>query len=303
MPEDFRVLLYYGFAEVADPDLEAERHLAICRALGLRGRVIWAPEGLNGTVSGTHANTEAYKQIVHRDPRFRDVVFKTEPASGHTFPRLTVKSRPEVVALGEPLRVPAHLRTGKRLSPTEWREHLHRQDIVLLDGRNSYESEVGHFEGAVCPPVETFRDFPDWIRQNRQLFEGKTVLTYCTGGIRCEKLSAWMLQEGFEDVFQLDGGIVAYTQHPETQGEGFIGANMVFDDRVTVSAGERATPGPACAFCEEPTHNFVNCANVICNRRMLMCPACEAARSRCCSEACACAPLKREKGQKLRPGR
>lgn len=297
----YRVLLYYHFAPLAEPETFAQRHLEQCHELGLRGRIIVAEEGINGTVSGTADVCEAYMAGLRAVPGFESIQFKIDETDAHAFKRLSVKCRAEIVTLGEPLEQPVHQRTGGYLSPSEWREAMHRPDVVILDGRNDYESELGRFSGAICPPLGNFREFPEWLREHRAELEGKTILTYCTGGIRCEKLTAWMLQEGFRDVFQLHGGIVNYGKDPATQGEGFEGVNVVFDDRVVVPAGERATPINACARCGESTTNYVNCANVDCNKRMLMCEACENETERTCSVACLQSERKRPKGGRLQP--
>jgi len=296
---DFRILLYYAFAPVSDPASFAAEHFARCEELGLKGRVIVAEEGINGTVSGTTEACETYMAELAATPGFEDIEFKIDEADGHAFRRLTVKHRAEIVTLGVPLEVPVHERTGGYLEPDEWREMMRREDVVIVDGRNDYESDLGRFEGAICPPLGNFREFPEWLREHKPELDGKTILTYCTGGIRCEKLTAWMLQEGFSNVFQLHGGIVQYGKDPSTQGEGFEGVNVVFDDRVVASAGDRARPATSCCRCGAATINFVNCANVDCNKRLLMCESCEAESERTCDETCRSVSRKRAKGGKL----
>ncbi len=292
----YRVLLYYQFAEVPAPKALAESQLLQCQELGLRGRIIIATEGINGTVSGPAEACESHMEALRAV--FPEIEFKIDMVEGHVFKGLSVKVRDEIITMGVPLGTPVYQKTGRHLSPEEWREAIQQDDVVLLDGRNDYESELGHFEGALLPPLESFRDFPAWILAHREQLEGKRILTYCTGGIRCEKLSAWMLQEGFEEVYQLDGGIVRYGK--ETDGAGFVGMNVVFDDRVLVPPTPAHEPITHCRECGTKSANYVNCANVLCNRRMILCPVCEESTSRCCSDECRNAPSLREKNAKLR---
>lgn len=292
------VLLYYFFAPIEDPDAYAAEHRRFCEELGLRGRILIASEGINGTCSGTTEACEAYMNWVRSDPRFADIEFKIDEADGHVFKALYIRVRPQIITISEELSVPVHERTGTHLSPAEWKEMLDDPDVVVVDGRNAYESEVGRFKNAICPPVQNFREITSWLLEHKPDFEGKKILTYCTGGIRCEKLTAWMIDAGFENTYQLHGGIVMYGKDPATQGEGFLGVNVVFDDRVAVSAGEKATIVTHCRECGELSANYVNCANVECNLRMIMCPSCEEKTGRCCSPECRTAPRQRLKGKK-----
>lgn len=289
-------LLYYCFAPVNDPNELARQQREICEALELRGRIIVASEGINGTVSGSSEACAQYREDLRKV--FPEIEFKIDEVEGHVFKALSVKVREEIITMGVALETPVHEKTGRHLSPAEWREAIQQDDVVILDGRNDYESELGHFEGALLPPLESFRDFPAWILAHRKELEGKRILTYCTGGVRCEKLSAWMIQEGFEEVFQLDGGIVKYGK--ETDGRGFVGMNVVFDDRVLVPPTPQHEPITKCRVCGTLSANYVNCANVRCNLRMILCPSCEEVTQRCCSDACRQAPSLRAKNAKLR---
>ena len=292
----YNVLLYYCFAEVEDPVKLAESETAICVSHGLRGRIIVAPEGINGTISGLVSDCEAYQSNLAR--HFPDVAFKSEPAERHAFKSLKVKVRQEIVTMAHPIVGRVEDRTAQRLSPAQWQSSMSEPDTILLDGRNKYESDLGHFIGAVRPPLDHFRDFPRWLIENRAMFEGRKILTYCTGGIRCEKLTAWMLQNGFENVYQLDGGIVKFGQDPVERGRGFAGVNVVFDERVVTPVGDQAEPVSRCESCGTSTTNYVNCANVECNKRLILCPTCEAETRRSCSPECRCAPRRREKGER-----
>jgi len=178
------------------------------------------------------------------------------------------------------------------LTPKEFHDALLRGDAVVVDARNSYEYEVGHFRGAIQPTVTAFNEFPDWVRENLSPHKDKPVLTYCTGGIRCEKFSAFLLQEGFKEVYQLDGGIVTYGKDPEVQGSLFDGSCYVFDERGTVPVNhtDDATVIGKCWHCKEPMERFVNCANLDCDTQFICCVPCEMEHRRSCSENCVHAP-------------
>lgn len=297
------VLLYYKFTCIADPAAFAEAHRSLCESLQLRGRILIGAEGINGTVSGTAEDCDAYMQVCGTLPELNGIEFKVDAAEGHAFKALYVRVREEIITLGRPLAEPVHTRSGKHLSPSEFRAKMREEDTVILDGRNAYESELGRFEGALCPDVQNFREFPDWIESHREQLQGKQILTYCTGGIRCEKLTSWMLDAGFEDVYQLDGGIVMYGQDPATDGEGFEGVNVVFDERVVVPVGSKSKIVTRCRECDRLCADYVNCANVECNLRMILCPECESRVASCCSDVCRTAPRLRQKGKKWHESR
>ena len=246
----FQILLFYRYAEIRDPEAFAAEHRELCTSLGLRGRILVAREGLNGTVSGPCEATERYMDVLRQNPLLEGIEFKIDPATGHVFPKLSIKVREEVVTLGlEPAGEPdidPKETTGKRLTPEEWKTALEAGDAIVLDGRNNYETKLGHFRGAVCPDLENFRDFPQWIRDNMADCKDRKILTYCTGGIRCEKLSGFLLREGFKDVSQLHGGIINYGKDDETRGSHFDGQCYVFDQRVGVDVnrtGDRTIVG------------------------------------------------------------
>lgn len=288
----YQVLLYYKYVEIDDADKFAREHKTLCEHLELNGRILIASEGLNGTVSGTRESCRAYMDKLHADPRFADMQFKIDDAPGHTFRKLKIKVRNEIVRLGLESDVDPHERTGRRLSPAEFYEAMQRDDVVLVDARNDYEYDVGHFRGAIRPTVKTFRDFPQWVRETLAPYRDKTVLTYCTGGIRCEKFSAMLLEEGFNDVCQLDGGIVTYGKDPDVQGRLFDGSCYVFDERVTVPVNqtEEAIVISRCHYCDEASERYVNCANLDCDGHFLCCVECEFQYRRSCCEACEAAP-------------
>lgn len=225
---------------------------------------------------------------LHEDQRFSSMPFKIDEVDGHIFQKLFVRVKQELVTFRSDLPTDPTRATGRRLSPAEWKERLERGDAIILDGRTDYEFDIGHFRGAIRPDIESFREFPQWIREHLGKNKDTPILTYCTGGIRCEKLTAFMLADGFSNVYQLDGGIVTYGKDKETQGALWDGLCYVFDERIAVEINhteDRRVVG-RCFHCDSPTERYINCANVLCNRQHLACSECEAQFSHTCSVAC-----------------
>lgn len=205
------------------------------------------------------------------------------------FQKLSIKARREIVTLGLPQAedLDPNEITGRHLSPKAFYQAMQDPDAVVLDARNVYESELGHFRNALCPEVEHFRDFPEWIRRHRKQLEGKRILTYYAGGIRCEKFSGFLLQEGFQEVHQLQGGIVNYGGDPETRGRDFQGNCYVFDERIAVPVNHvNPTIISRCAHCAQPCDRYRNCALASCNAQFFCCLNCEDSLGRTCSSAC-----------------
>mgnify|MGYP006078017571 FL=1 len=289
MTAPYEVLLYYKYARLEDPDAYAEEHRRVCKDLGLYGRILIAKEGLNGTVSGTKENCAKYRAVLDSDPLTQGIAWKIDPEEGHVFSKLSIKVRDEVVTLelGEEDFNPIDL-TATHLNPVKWREAMKEDNVVILDARNDYEWEIGRFEGAVLPDVPSFRDLPKWVRDHRDELEGKKILTYCTGGIRCEKFSGFLLQEGFKEVYQLDGGIVTYGKNEEVKGEGYEGECYVFDKRLSIPVNrtDGAKVVSKCRHCGMPSIRYRNCAWMPCNAQFLLCEDCEDAMGRYCAKVC-----------------
>lgn len=281
------VLLYYLYTPLENPEEFAAEHLAACKEIGLKGRILVSHEGINGTCSGTIEQTEQYMDMVKSDPRFADIVFKVDAADGHAFKKMHVRAKKEIVHLGLEDDINPNELTGNYLEPEEFYKAMQEQDTIVIDARNDYEYDLGHFRGAVRPDIETFRELPQWIRDNKEKFEGKKILTYCTGGIRCEKFSGWMKREGFEDVNQLHGGIVMYGKDPEVQGKLWDGQLYVFDERIAVPVNqvEHVVVGKD-HFTGEPCERYVNCANPECNAKILCSEENEHKYMRSCSDEC-----------------
>lgn len=267
---DYRVLLYYNYATIENPEQFAKEHLAFCKKIGLKGRILVSEEGINGTVSGTVEQTDAYMDYVHADERLKDTWFKIDEAKGHAFKKMFVRPRKEIVSLDLDEDIDPHELTGKYLSPVEFKEALLDEETIVIDARNDYEYDLGHFRGAVRPDIRNFRELPAWIRENKEQFMDKKVVTYCTGGIRCEKFSGWLLREGIQDVSQLHGGIATYGKDENVRGELWDGKMYVFDERISVEINhvDKKVIGKDW-FDGTPCERYVNCANPYCNRQLL----------------------------------
>jgi UPF0176 protein len=288
----YNVVLYYYFHPIDDITRFCLEHKQQCLSLGLLGRVYIAHEGINGTLAGTEENMERYKNYVWSLPGFEKTEFKEARCDYVPFRKLVVKTRPEIVALKvagpvDPAREPA-----PRLMPHEWRKVLESgEDYVLIDTRNNYEWEIGHFEGAVLPEVENFYDFPAWVDRAR-IDKQRKVLMYCTGGIRCEKFSIVMRNMGYTDVYQLHGGIINYAE--KEGGAHYQGKCFVFDDRLAVPVNkEKQGPISRCAITGVPCDTYINCANPDCNKLFICSPGGIKNMEGCCGEPCRQSPRRR----------
>ena len=278
----YRVLLYYGYAPIDNPEHYRDEHHRLCLRLNLLGRIIVAPEGINGTVSGLTADCDAYMAALHADPRFAHVEFKIDQSDGHTFQKLHVRVKPEIVHSDLPVN-PLR-QTGVHLEPEEFRQLKNDPSVVLVDMRSNYEHAVGKFSGAVTFDMENLRDLPDHVHEIEHL-KDKKIITYCTGGIKCEKASAYLLSRGFENVYQLHGGIIKYGI--EAGGEGFEGECYVFDNRVTVPVNAvNPTVISVCFRCGTPSTRLINCASPTCNNHIPLCETCGHDHAGTCTDAC-----------------
>lgn len=282
-----KILLFYRFAPLADPDAVRLWQRDLCESLGLRGRILISRHGINGTVGGDMAALKVYARKTKQYAAFKDLDVKWSEGGGLDaegrsvdFPRLSVKVRDEIVSFGAPdeLRVDADgvVGGGTHLSPGAVHKLVAERgdDVVFFDGRNAFEAEIGRFRGAIVPDVETTRDFVAELDSGRyDHLKHKPVVTYCTGGIRCEVLSSLMVARGFEEVYQLDGGIVRYG---ETFGNTGLwdGSLYVFDGRGSTTFGSGAEVLGRCAGCGEPTPRMLNCPAPGCQERVVRCEDC-----------------------------
>ncbi|RPI14633.1 MAG: rhodanese-related sulfurtransferase [Ignavibacteriae bacterium] len=283
-----RVLLYYKYTTIENPELYTQEHMQFCKNLGVLGRILIAGEGINGTVSGTFEQSEKYMDFLHSDPRFADMIFKIDEVPGHVFKKLYVRYKQELVTFRLDKEIDPNKITGKHLKPKEFCEAMQKDDTIILDVRTDYEFDLGHFHNAVRPPVRSFREFPDWVRNEFSKYKDAKVLTYCTGGVRCEKFTGFLLSEGFKDVSQLDGGIITYSKDPEIKGKHFEGKCYMFDERISipVNFADEYKIVSKCHHCGKPTDRYVNCANLDCHKQHFECEECERKMRRSCSVEC-----------------
>ncbi|MGQ4536406.1 oxygen-dependent tRNA uridine(34) hydroxylase TrhO [Dermabacteraceae bacterium P13264] len=275
-----RILLYYRFAPLADPQAVMMWQRTLCEKLGLRGRIVISEHGINGTVGGDLAACKRYMRETRAYAPFKDMEFKISAGGADDFPRLSVKVRPEIVTFGAPDEIKVDengvVGGGTHLKPEQLHELMAErgEEVVFFDGRNAMEAEIGRFKNAVVPNVETTRDFISELESGAyDELKDKPVVTYCTGGIRCEVLSVLMKDRGFKEVYQLDGGIVRYGEKYGNKGL-WEGSLYVFDRRMHMEFGEDAAELGHCITCAAPTRKFYNCADDDCRKMILLCADC-----------------------------
>lgn len=282
-----RILLYYKYVLIQDPQKVVDAQKQLCKKLGLKGRILISSIGINGTVDGTIEATQAYIDEMNNDKLFSGIDFKESIVDGayNYFPKLSVRAREEVVKLGvnDSYIVPEN--TGVYLTPDQTHQFLaqRNEDVVILDTRNDVEWAVGAFEDALKPEIQNFRELPEYIDQNLDQFKDKKVLMYCTGGVRCELATAYMKMKGVaKEVYQIKGGIHRYVeQYPD----GFFrGKNYVFDGRVTVKVNDDILGN--CHLCAQPEDRYTNCINALCNYHFITCDGCLEAFNNTCSAEC-----------------
>jgi len=263
-----KVLLYYQFTDISNPVELTEEMRVFCTKHNLKGRILISKDGINGTVGGEDSDCEAYKVWMHNQPAFKDCWFKEHSVTENLFPRLQIRHRKELVTL----RVPVHPKDGgaTHIDPEDLNKLVkeHGEDVVFFDARNEIESRIGRFKNAICPNIETFRDVPKAIDDNKQNLKGKKIVMYCTGGIRCETASV-LMKEAIPDaeVFQVNGGIYNYCQQPNN--DLWEGTCYVFDDRSQVGWNKQGEVVEAqdldddmiistCEYCGCKTSRLVN---------------------------------------------
>lgn len=285
-----KIILFYKFVPLADPQTVMFWQRELAEACGLKGRIIISPHGINGTLGGPVGGLKRYVKQTKIHPSFKGMVFKWSEGGAKDFPKLSIKVRDELVSFGalDELVVDGNgvVGGGKHLKPKQLHELLAEKgdEVIFFDGRNAYEAEVGRFKKAVVADVKTSADFlPELDSGKYDELKNKPVVTYCTGGIRCEVLTVLMKNRGFKEVYQLDGGIVKYGE--EFADEGYWeGKLYVFDDRMVTQFSDKAKDIGHCSACNGRTSRYVNCARAECNRLMLMCENCQDRVY--CSEKC-----------------
>jgi len=247
----FVVAALYRFSTIPDPETLAERLRAETERAGVFGTLILAHEGINGTIAGTRNGIDQVLASIRDVPGMAEIEHKESLASANPFLRMKVKVKPEIVTMGLPAIRPDH-QVGTYVEPQDWNDLIAQDDVVVIDTRNDYEVEIGTFEGAIDPKTESFREFPDWWKQNAARFAGKKVAMFCTGGIRCEKSTSFLLDQGANDVFHLKGGILKYLEDVDPDQSKWNGACFVFDQRVAVTHGLEESDHALCFACRRP---------------------------------------------------
>ena len=275
-----KIILFYNFSPLKDPEATRLWQKALCEKLDLKGRIIISRHGINATLGGQLINLKSYIKELKTFKSFSDTNVKWSDGSSQNFPKLSVKVRDELVTFGaaDELKVNSRgvIGGGKHLSPEQVHKLVQKrgEEVVFFDARSTYEAAVGRFKGAVVPDVRTAKDFISEIEKPKyNKLKNKPVVTYCTGGIRCEILSALMKRRGFKEVYQIDGGIVKYGEK-YADGGLWEGSLYVFDGRMETKFSDKSVDIGLCIHCKQKTSNYENCANKACNDLVLICENC-----------------------------
>jgi UPF0176 protein len=286
-----KILLYYKFTPISDPQAVRLWQKALCERLNLKGRILISEHGINGTVGGDVDSLKSYVKETKQYTGFKGTIFKWSEGSRDNFPKLSIKVRKEIVAFdaADELQVDERgvVGGGTHLKPEEVHKLVEErgEDVVFFDGRNAYEAQIGKFKNAIVPDVRTSRDFIKELDDPKYNdIKDKPVVTYCTGGIRCEILSSLMKKRGFKEVYQIDGGIVKYGEKYADKGL-WEGSLYVFDGRMDTKFSDEAVDIGECVHCKGKTSNFENCAYMPCNNLVLICKDCHT-KEQTCSKKC-----------------
>lgn len=268
-----QVLLFYKYITLPHPQAFADDLRRKAEEFGLTGRAIVSEEGMNATLEGEKGKTEQFVTWIKNQKAFTDLKIKRSQGTGHSFPKLIVKVRKEIVGTRFSLtEADPRVRTAPHLPPEQLRAMYEaNEDFVVMDMRNSYEFVSGHFKNSIDPGLRASRDLEKAVLKLEK-YKDKKIVTVCTGGIRCEKMSAYLLNKGFTNVYQLEEGIHAYME--KYHGQDFLGTLYTFDDRVVMDfGGEREVVGK-CHHCKKTSERYLNCANDECHLHMIVCEAC-----------------------------
>ena len=275
-----KVILYYCFTPISDPTAMRFWQQNLCETLGLKGRIIISKQGINGTLGGDMDDLKKYVHKTKLYPGFKKTEFKWSGGTGNDFPRLQVRVRDELVAFGDPNIIEVDengvVGGGVHLRPEEVDALVAERgdDVIFFDGRNAFEAKIGKFTNAIVPNTESSRDFVEEIESGKyDHIKDKPVITYCTGGIRCEILSSIMKKRGFKEVYQIKGGIVRYGKKygDDSLWEGSL---FTFDDRLAIDFSPKAKVIGECDSCKAPTKQFYNCRTATCHELVLLCDEC-----------------------------
>lgn len=290
----YELLTFYKFVDIPEDELESigQEHLDFCRDIGLKGRVYIGTEGISSTVTGNLGQCRAYRMFLETSKYFRDISdidTKSTPVDGHEFPRMSVKIRPEIVTLGVKVTADEVKQYKKELTPEEFKAILDgdkADDYLILDMRNDYEYRLGHFKNAIPAGTVNFREVPNLLKEYGEKAQGKKIIWYCTGGIRCEKAAVLANKMGDTEFYSIQGGVVKYVN--EHNDGNWLGNLYTFDGRVSTFVGDENTHTTIgqCLYTDELTDNCENCRYAPCNARLIATPKAYKKHMGFCSEEC-----------------
>lgn len=284
-----KILLFYKYVDITNPEAILSWQKNICQLLNLKGRIIIAHEGINGTLGGTDQEIDAYKRELSNNAEFKDLFcdidFKESYGPRDCFPRLKIVIKKEIVRLDLDPELITAKNSGHHLTPEQAHNLISKnpEDLVILDTRNNYESRIGTFQNAITPNINTFRELPKYIDNNLEKFKDKKVLMFCTGGVRCERATAYLKSKDVStEVYQIKGGIHRYVEkYPDGY---FRGKNYVFDARIACPINNDILA--KCQYCKKDYDNYTNCINAECNIQIIVCTNCISNYHNTCSEKC-----------------
>ncbi|CAP18472.1 conserved hypothetical protein, rhodanese-like [Candidatus Phytoplasma mali] len=266
--EKYIIILYYKYTKIKNLQCFKNKHLKFCQNLKLLGRIIISHEGINGTLSGKVDNINKYIKIMQENEIFKDIDFKITKYKKNVFNKLSIKIKKEIVNLKLDKDIDMLKIKSNYLNPKEFHENLKNNDNIIIDVRNHYEYQLGHFKNAINPKIKNFRELPLWVENNKNLLKNKKIITYCTGGIRCEKFSAFLKSKGFDETYQLKGGIITYGSANLTNDILWNGKLYVFDSRIAIKINNKKYKIVGKDnFDNKPCERYINCANPICNKQ------------------------------------
>lgn len=286
-----KILLFYKFVPLKDAETIMHWQKALCSSASLKGRILISQHGINGTLGGKINDLKSYIRTMNLHSSFKGIEYKWSDGSAEDFPKLSIKVRPEIVTFGLPdgIKVDDNgiVGGGKKLKPKEVHQLVKERsgDVIFIDGRNSFEASIGRFKNALIPNTKTTKDFINELdKPKMQAIKNKTIISYCTGGIRCEILTNLMRKKGFKDVYQIDGGIAKYGEEYGDNGY-WEGKMYVFDRRMNVAFSDKSQDIGICTYCQRKTSNYDNCAYSKCSKFTLVCGRC-AGDKFFCNESC-----------------
>ncbi len=247
----YTIAALYHFTQFPKPSALRPALIEVCSANAVKGTLLLAQEGINGTIAGPRAGIDKVLNHIRALPGCADLEWKEATSNDAPFGKMKVRLKKEIVTMGQP-DVDPRASVGHYVEPQEWNDLIRSEDVVVIDTRNDYEVEIGTFEGAIDPKTESFREFPQWWEENKDRFHNKRVAMFCTGGIRCEKSTNYLLGQGVDDVYHLKGGILRYLEEVPEKDSTWEGECFVFDNRVSVGHGLVEGPHKLCHGCRRP---------------------------------------------------